>query len=236
MATYALIHGAGGDASYWHRLVPELTDRGHDVVAPDLPVDDDTAGFAEYAEVVVDAIGNRDDLVVVAQSLGGFTAPLVCARVPVRLVVLVAAMVPAPGESAGDWWANTGWDAAHREQAARDGRTLGDGLDVREEFFNGVPDDVVAEAFAREPRGQSGTPFEAPWPLAAWPDVPTQALLFRQDRFFPAPFMRKVVQERLGITPDEMDGPHLPALAVPRELADRLESYRAEVWAAAAAR
>jgi pimeloyl-ACP methyl ester carboxylesterase len=236
MATYALIHGAGGDASYWHRLVPELTARGHDVVAPDLPVTDDSAGFAEYADVVVDAIGARDDVVVVAQSLGGFTAPLVCERVPVRLVVLVAAMVPVPGESAGDWWANTGWDAAHRAQAERDGRTLGDGLDPLEEFFNGVPDDVVAEAFAREPRGQSGTPFEAPWPLDAWPAVPTRALLCRQDRFFPPPFMRRVVQERLGITPDEMDAPHVPALARPRELADRLESYRTEVWAAAAAR
>jgi len=236
MATYALIHGAGGDASYWHRLVPELTRRGHDVVAPDLPVEDDSAGFAEYADVVVEAIGDRDDIVVVAQSLGGFTAPLVCERVPVRLVVLVAAMVPTPGESAGDWWANTGWDAAHREQAERDGRTLGDGFDPREEFFNGVPDDIVAEAFAREPRDQSGTPFEAPWPLPAWPDVPTRALIFRQDRFFPPPFMRRLVRERLGITPDEMDAPHVPALARPRELVERLESYRAEVWASAAAR
>lgn len=234
MATYALIHGAGSDAWYWHRLVPELIGRGHDVVAPDLPVDDDSAGFAEYADVVVEAVGDRDDVVVVAQSLGGFTAPLVCERMPVRLVVLVAAMVPAPGESADDWWTNTGWEAAHRAQAERDGRTLGDELDVREEFFNGVPEDIVAEAFARTPGGQSGTPFETPWPLDAWPDVPTRAVIFRQDRFFPAPFMRRLVRERLGITPDEMDGPHLPALAGPRELADRLESYRAEVWAAAA--
>src|SRR5690606_8800026 len=58
MATYALIHGAGGDASYWHRVVPELARRGHDVVAPDLPVEDDSAGFAEYADVVVEAIGD----------------------------------------------------------------------------------------------------------------------------------------------------------------------------------
>ena len=37
------------------------------------------------------------------------TAPLVCARVPAELLVLVAAMVPAPGEPPGDWWQNTGW-------------------------------------------------------------------------------------------------------------------------------
>jgi hypothetical protein len=36
------------------------------------------------------------------------------------------------------------------------------------------------------------------------------------------------VRERLGITPDEIDGGHLPALAHPQELAERLEAYRAE--------
>ena len=229
MATYALIPGAGGEAWYWHRVAPELAARGHDVVTPDLPADDDSAGFADYADVVVDAIGDRTDVVVVAQSLGGFTAPLVCERVPVRLVVLVAAMVPAPGESAGDWWNNTGWDAARRDQAARDGRTIGEEFDPREEFFHDVPDDVVAEAFAQVPRDQSGAPFGKPWPLDDWPDVPTRALLCRNDRFFPAPFMRRVVQERLGITPDELDSGHLPALAHPRELVERLEAYRAEV-------
>jgi hypothetical protein len=36
-------------------------------------------------------------------SLGGFTAPLVCARIPVDLVVLLAAMILAPGELFSDW-------------------------------------------------------------------------------------------------------------------------------------
>src|SRR5438552_7289681 len=117
MATYVLIHGAGSDSWYWHLVVPDLQARGHDVVAVDLPCDDDAAGLAEYTDTVVDAIGDRTDLILVAQSMGGFTAPLVCERVPVRFVVLVAAMVPRPGESPGEWWANTGWEAARREQA-----------------------------------------------------------------------------------------------------------------------
>ena len=101
MATYALVHGASSDSWYWHLVVPELRRRGHDVVAPDLPSDDDRYGFEEYAAAVVDSIGARRDVVLVAQSLGGFTAPLVCERVPVRLLVLVAAMVPMPGEAPG---------------------------------------------------------------------------------------------------------------------------------------
>ncbi|MDP9335555.1 MAG: alpha/beta hydrolase [Actinomycetota bacterium] len=227
MATYVLIHGAGSDSWYWHLVVPELRARGHEVVAPDLPGDDDSAGLSEYADVVMDAVGDRPDLVVVAQSLGGFTAPLVCDRVPVSLLILVAAMVPLPGERPGDWWANTGWEQARREQAERDGRATGGEFDVITEFFHDVPPEVTAEAMARGERKQSGTPFEKPWPLAAWPDVPTKFLLCRHDRFFPAEFMRRVVRERLNIAPDELDGGHLPVLARPGELADRMEAYRA---------
>ena len=107
MATYVLIPGAGGSAWYWHLVTPELQARGHDVVAVDLPAADDTAGLTEYADAVIKAIGERQNLIVVAQSMAGFSAPMVCERVPVDLLVLLNAMVPTPGESAGDWWANT---------------------------------------------------------------------------------------------------------------------------------
>ncbi len=102
MATYVLIPGAGGDAWYWQLLEPELRARGHDVVAVDLPAGDDSAGLAEYADAVVEAIGDRTGIVLVAQSLGGFTAPLVCERVAVDLLVMLNAMVPSPGESPGE--------------------------------------------------------------------------------------------------------------------------------------
>jgi pimeloyl-ACP methyl ester carboxylesterase len=229
MATYVLIHGAASDSWYWHLVVPALQALGHNVVAPDLPSDDDAAGLAEYADTVVEAIGDHSDLVVVAQSMGGFTAPLVCARVPVRMMVLVAAMVPLPGEPPGAWWANTGWEQSRAEEAARYGSPSDASFDAKATFFHDVAPDVVAEAFARGERQQSGTPFEKPWPLPAWPDVPTRFLLCRDDRFFPADFMRRVVPARLGITPDEMDGGHLPALSRPKELVDRLEAYRTAI-------
>lgn len=232
MATYVLIHGAGSDSWYWHRLIPELRALGHDTVAPDLPCEDDSAGFTDYADVVVNAIGDRTDLIVVAQSMAGFTGPLVCDRVPVDMLVLLAAMVPAPGESAGDWWYNTGHARTRIEEAEQDGPAdqgepaPAEAFDVMEVFFHDAPPDVVAEAMARGERRQSGGVFAAPWPLDKWPDVPTRFLLCQDDRFFPAEFMRRVVRERLGITPDEMGGGHLPALSRPKELADRLEAYR----------
>lgn len=225
MATYVLIPGAASDPWYWHRVAPLLESAGHAVVAPDLPCDDDACGFAEYVEVERAAIGDRRDLVVVAQSMGAYSATMLCAEVPVDLLVLVAAMTPEPGESGGEWWGATGQRAAQRVAAERDGRDPDD--DSPETIFlHDVPADVAAESL-RHLRAQSGTPFAAPWPLPAWPDVPTRFLLCRDDRLFPAEFQRRVVGERLGFAPDEMPGGHLPALARPDELVDRLERFRA---------
>src|SRR5688572_18100049 len=78
-------HGQG------HRLAPALRERGHDAVAVPLPAADDSAGWSEYADVIVDAIGYRPEPVLVAQSLGGFSAPLACERKPVEQIVLLNA-------------------------------------------------------------------------------------------------------------------------------------------------
>ena len=218
--TYVLIHGGGGSAWDWHLLAPELRARGAEAVAMDLPSDDESAGLSEYADAVVDAVGDRTGLVVVAHSFGGFTAPLVCARLPVELLVLVAAMVPTPGETPNDYWVNTEHGKAFREQTGHDG-----GMEAI--FYHDVAPELAAEAMKRE-RHQAETPGLEPWPLEAWPDVPTRFLLCRDDRMFPAEWTRRIVRDRLGIVPDEIDGGHYISLTRPQELADRLESYRAE--------
>jgi pimeloyl-ACP methyl ester carboxylesterase len=216
MATFVLIHGAGDVGWYWHLVQAALRDRGHDSIAPDLPCDDDSAGLGEYAGTVVDAIGDRTDLVVVAQSAGGFTAPLVCDRVEVRLLVLVAPMIPAPGEAPADYGTNTRYDEEPRDR-------YDDPIAL---FYHDVPPELAAEALRRG-RTQSEARMGEPSPLKAWPDVPTRVLICRDDRVFPAPFQRRVAHERLGITPDEIDGGHTPALSRPDELAERLVAYAA---------
>jgi pimeloyl-ACP methyl ester carboxylesterase len=214
MATFVLIHGAGDSAWYWHLVAAQLLERGHDVVAPDLPCDDDSAGLSKYAATVIDAIGDRTELVVVAQSFGGFTAPLVCDRLTADVLVLVAAMIPTPGEAPRDWWTNTGYEQEEREHYD----------DTVELFYHDVPPRLVAEALKRG-RAQSETPTREPWPLDEWPDVPTRVLLCRDDRLLPARFLRRVARERLGITADEIDGGHCVALSRPEELAHRLQGY-----------
>jgi pimeloyl-ACP methyl ester carboxylesterase len=221
MSCFVLIPGAGGSAWYWHRVVPELRARGHEAVAVDLPAADPAAGLAEYTDAVVAAADGRTDVVLVAQSMGGLTGPLVARRVPTRLLVLLNAMVPRPGESGGEWWAATGHEAAVRELAARHGW---DPEDVTEAFFHDVPAPVRAEAMALGEPDQSATPFAQPWPgdLAG---LPVRVLQGRDDRFFPLEFQRRVARERLGLEPDEIPGGHLVALSRPVELADRLVAY-----------
>ncbi|GAA1619833.1 alpha/beta fold hydrolase [Kribbella sancticallisti] len=181
-------------------------------MAVDLPIDDRLAGWGEYADTVVHAVGDRREVVVVGHSLGGFTAPLVCGRIPVDLLVLVAAMIPAPGELFSDWWTNTGYESSGPDDV----------------FYYDVPPALAAEASRRE-RDEASAALQQPWPLESWPDTPTRYLLCRDDRMFPAEWARRHARERLGIEPDEIDGGHYPALARPRQLVDRLVAYAAEL-------
>lgn len=220
MSTFVLVHGAGDVGWSWHLVVAELRALGHDAVAPDLPCEDEDAGLPEFTESVLAAIGGRGDLVVVGHSFGGLTAPLVADRLRdtglVRLLYL-AAMIPAPGERPADWWENTGYERAAREQSAQDGGLTGH-EDPFVSFWNGVPRPLAEEA-ERRSRGQAGASSAAPWPLAAHPAVPTRVLACREDRFFPLAFQRRVARERLDLEVEEVVGCHCAMLSHPREIA-----------------
>jgi pimeloyl-ACP methyl ester carboxylesterase len=206
-----------------------LASRGHDAIAVRLPADDDTAGWSEYADAVVDAIGDRTDVILVAASMGGFTAPIVCTRRPVDLLVLINAMIPLPGETFNAWGSSTRSGTAKAECHARLGLLPDEANDAGVVYYHDLSLDLRAEAQARTWQGQSMTPLDEPWPLAAWPDVQTQVLASRHDRMFPLDFQRRVARERLGIEVDEIDGGHMVAMSNPAALADRLEAYRLEV-------
>lgn len=221
--TFVLVPGAGGAAWYWHRVVAGLESRGHEAVPVELPAGDDSAGLGDYAGVIRDAIDGRKGVVLVAQSMGGFSAPLVIDDQSIALIVLVNAMIPSPGESGGGWWENTGQAEAQAQYAARHGRDATD--DLTDLFFHDVPADVTAEAMRQGEPPQSETPFIEPWPLVAWPDIPTRVLVGRDDRLFPADFQRRVALERLGVDAEEIRGGHLVALSNPVDVAEALIRY-----------
>src|SRR6478735_6622974 len=219
---FVLVPGAGGDAHYWHLVAPLLRDAGHRVIAPDLPGPDEAAGLEEYADAIVAAAGDLDAIVLVAQSMGAFSAPIAAGRLDVERMILVAPMIPAPGDTPGTWWSSTGQGAASREAAIAEGRDPDAPFDVREAFFHDVPEPVGEDLFARGERPESGRAFEDTWPLAAWPDLPTRVIAGRHDRLFPLPFMQRIAHDRLGVDPEIVDSGHLPALSVPDQLARHL--------------
>ncbi|AZG48639.1 alpha/beta fold hydrolase [Gordonia insulae] len=240
MATFALIPGAGGSAWYWHRVVAELSDRGHQAVALELPSGDPTADFHTYTDSCVAQmqdsgvdvsgvdvsgldvsgvdVSGAGDLVVVGQSLGGFTAPVLAHRVHAARIVLLNAMIPLPHETPGHWFTTSGAGPARVARAAADGRVLGDDIDEMEEFFHDVPESVVAEAMNQGEPEQSDEIMGCATPFDVWP-APVTVVVGRDDRLFPADFQQQLALDRLGLSASLIPGGHLAALSRPDAVA-----------------
>jgi pimeloyl-ACP methyl ester carboxylesterase len=205
MTTFVLVPGAGGAGAYWHRVVALLEAGGHTAAAVDLPGADPDVGIVEYAELVLAAAEGRDDVVLVAQSMGAFTALAACDRLAPERLVLLNAMIPAPGETAGDWWDNTGWERP-------------ESFTLQTHFLHDVPAEVAA-VLMEHASDEADIAFDQPCDFARWPDVPTTVLAGRDDRFFPLDFQRRVARERLGLDVVELPGGHLNALSEPEAVA-----------------
>jgi pimeloyl-ACP methyl ester carboxylesterase len=218
-ASFVMIPGAGGMAWCWGGVPERLKSAGREAIAVDLPGDDERLGLADYADIVVRAIGERSNVVLVAQSLGGFTAPLVCARTPVRMLILVNAMIPLPGETPGSWFENTG-AAEARAAAARDGGYSAQ-FDAPTYFLHDVPAAVLRDG-PSQPRPQANSTFAEPCRFERWPSIPIRVVASADDRFFPLDFQKRVARDRLNVDPETLPGGHLVALSNCEGLTDLL--------------
>jgi pimeloyl-ACP methyl ester carboxylesterase len=199
-------------AWYWHLVAQQLRDAGHEAIALDLPADDPNAGLTAYIDLAVAAVAGRSDLVVAAQSMGAFTAVPACERLPSRGLVLLNAMIPAPGETAGDWWEHTGAIDARRAAAQEGGYP--ETFDLQTYFLHDVPDEVLANGPDRQ-RDEAEIAFQEPCPFASWPEVPTTVIAGRDDRFFPWTFQQRVAMDRLNAVVQAVPGGHLAAISQP---------------------
>ena len=195
-------------------MANQLRARGHEVIAPDLPTGNDAFTLNDYADHVVARIGDRDHITVIGHSFGGFTAPIVAERVGADQLIYIAGMVPVPGETPEAWWENTGFNDAVAKQAEIDGGLTGND-DPFIGFMHDVPRHIAEEVMSRGLDHPSSAAMAQPWPLKSLPDIPTRFILCRDHRFFPADFFRRLVPERLGINPEEIDGSHCVVLANP---------------------
>jgi pimeloyl-ACP methyl ester carboxylesterase len=228
VSTFALVHGAWHGGWCWERLTPELERLGHRVVTVDLPCDDPDALFDDYAALVVGALdGTDDDVVVVGHSLAGQTIPLVAARRPVRRLVFLCALIAQPGSSFVDQLRADpdmfvpGYEAGLAPADERPLRRWVDFAVARETMYADCDETDARAAFDRL-RPQASTPYFAPCPLTAFPDVPVTYLVAAEDRIISPAWSRRAAPAWLGVEPVELPGSHSPYLARPAALAKLL--------------
>ncbi|SFT94253.1 TIGR03086 family protein [Actinopolyspora lacussalsi subsp. righensis] len=223
MATFVLIPGAGGAGEvYWREAAAELEARGHVAIPVEIEGDDPALGLHEYAAITDQAIGDHRDVVLVAQSMGAFIAPMISKSDAIDRIVLLNAMIPIPGESPGEWFETTGSGEARR--AANEAAGRSNEFDLENVFLHDVPDRVKAD-MAEGDREPAETPFGQSCTFEVWPDVPIHVLVGADDRLFPAEFQVRVARDRLCVEADVMPGGHMAAKSRPLELAERLIAY-----------
>lgn len=252
MATFALVHGAWFGGWCWVPLAVRLRQMGHTVVSPDLPIDDNDAGVAEYAAVVEKALDDVkpaslkpgdprpagpnagspvpvNDVILVGHSLGGLTIPVVAEHRPVAGLIFMCAFLPDPGKpmQVDPDTFSPAWAALTAQQVTHDDGSTSWPLDPAvEAFFHDLPHDQAATA-ARQLRRQSWTPANQDNPLKALPTAPAAYVLCTEDRVVAPGWSRRVARSRLGVDPIELPGGHAPMLVDPDLIADLLDQMAA---------
>jgi len=105
--TIVIIHGAWSSASDWKHVSEDLIAAGNQVISINLPGhgSDNTAitgiSLKLYVDEVKKAIGDKQDVVLVAHSFGGIVGSQVAEQIApqIKKVIYIAAYVPKNGES-----------------------------------------------------------------------------------------------------------------------------------------
>jgi pimeloyl-ACP methyl ester carboxylesterase len=224
VTTFALIHGAWHGAWCWERLLAPLRERGHGVIAVDLPSDDPAAGLDAHADAVAGFLV-EDDVVVVGHSLHGLLLPLVAARRPVRALVYLCAFLPVEGKSMGDQFRESPEPIllfGERPELDGDGRSHWPDAEVaRRSLYPDLGEEDARWAFERL-RPQAPTTQREPQPAGA--QARATSIVGARDAAVNPEWSRRVARERLGADPVEIDTGHFPMIAAPDVLADALSS------------
>ena len=219
MATFCLIHGNWHDGPSWDPLVGPLQARGHEVVAPDLPIDDAEAGWEERVEPVLRALdGAGSPIVLVAHSAASGYGTLAATRLDRPLLVYLCPRLhefPAP-EGAPDVF-RPGFPFPGRRA---DGASAWEREAAIEVMYTRL-DREAAEQLADRLRPTSPPPGD--FPLPGPPDVATALIYAADDEFFEPEWQQFAARELLGVEPIEIPGGHFPMAEDPEALAGVLD-------------
>jgi pimeloyl-ACP methyl ester carboxylesterase len=222
MKTFGLVHGGSLGGWCWEMLLPEIEKRGHRAATMDLPLEDQSAGAARFAEAVLDAFAGIDELVLVGHSFAGLITPLVAARRSTERLVFIHSLLPRPGQSIADQLAAEP-DMFNPDMLKAEGPWWADEAIAIRFLFHDCPAEVAQRAFTRLRPMESQLAMAEITPLEVWPDVPCSYILCAEDRTATPAWARRAARERLGVDPIEIPGGHCPMLSCPQHLAEALD-------------
>jgi pimeloyl-ACP methyl ester carboxylesterase len=222
MAVFGLVHGGFHGAWCWDRLIPELSARGHDSVAMDLPLEDPDASLADYVDAVVESLdGVHEPVILVGHSMGGLVIPHVAHRRPVAQLVFICAMFDnLPGAELVDSLPKPtvrAFDSSILTEVAPGLRVVEPEAAVTHFYPDCDPADAAWAVSQLRPMGSAaGHPLTAPWPV-----VPSTVITTSDDR--QRDLAVEVVAPRLGVEAIVLPGGHSPFLSQKEALADVLD-------------
>jgi pimeloyl-ACP methyl ester carboxylesterase len=221
VSLFVLVHGAWHGAWCWERLRPELERRRHQTIAMDLPVDDGTATFDDYAAAVLDSYPpDAGEVVLVGHSLGAMVLPLVAAARPASLAVSLCGVIPNVRGMPWDDAPQMGRPGAYETAVAPDGSVVFETLEAATfTFYGDCASADAAWAFERLRPQNSSCLWDRPYPLERLPDTPRAAIACLDDTAVSIDFSRSVTEKRLGVDIVELPGAHSPFLSRPADLA-----------------
>ena len=222
--TIVLVHGAWADASSWTGVIQRLQAAGHEVVA--LP--NTLRGVAADAAVIrnyLDAIDGP--VVLVAHSYGGFVITNAATGAQnVKALVYVDAFIPDEGQpavaltGAASALASAGTNPTSLFKLVPIPGAPPEVVDtyllmntVKESFAQDVSAEDAALIYATQ-RPASFAGLAEPSGPPAWKDIPSWALIGKQDRIID-PVSLRAMAEHAGAKITEIDASHVSMVSHP---------------------
>jgi pimeloyl-ACP methyl ester carboxylesterase len=256
MSLFCLVHGACQGAWVWDLLIPHLEAQGHKTVAMDLPIEDPAATLFDYVDVVLEALPEtEEDVILVGHSMAGPVIPLVAARYRVRQLIFIGSLIPHPGVSFLDQCydeipSNFLEEAGYKPPEVSKFEQFRDEPNVHipacigkfmtpdeqgkaiamEFYYHDCEPDVANWAFSKTRNQRSLAHAFDIFSLEALPDVEYAYIACSNDRIISPAWQRYAAQKRLGVEAIEIPSGHYPHLSHPAHLAEVLNEIASKKY------
>lgn len=236
MASFILIHGSWHGGWCFDEVAALLREKGHEVIAPDLPgIGGDAAALAAvslqgWADFTADLCrsATQSPVILAGHSRGGLVVSQSAetASEAIDALVYICAMMLPNGMSRAEFKAmeapNPAFDALITPVADGHGTRI-TGENPQDVFAQLSPPDKVAAAMARladEPHGPRSTPLRLT--PERWGSLPRMYVECTNDLTIPIASQRLMQEMSPGAAVVTLDADHSPFLSRPKELADAL--------------